>query len=415
MPLSARARKLLATALLLPAAALAEGPGAGPARPPGEVSIIILGGGKTPAAADAWRKAHAGDLRALAQRVTLPSGHPKSLASASVAGLNPGFQIVSAGVCQPADAERVLTLIKADFPDAYTRMVKVPDDQIACPSVAATIPLVTFDDEGGKCHVQRTVPGEAAQDWGSVPGPCPKRTWDSVTATRTPEGRVVVGLPAGAIERDYTGKVRTLPALPAPWALDWTGLQVDGTILATGRFTGPDAGVAPKSRWIIDGRAVEFEWEAGSERAVLCGVFTLDGAGWKRTALRPRGLKKGGPEISCPAQEISVDARPPLRRPTAGSATAKWTALPDGPVDGLVDVAGPFAAKAMGGWLEGPLYFTNGGLWRRIEGFEARDPLAVQAEGEFAIACSPRGAALLSVTDGSVGWTGAHCPIVWDQ
>jgi hypothetical protein len=390
-------------------------PAEAPPRPPGEVGMIILGGGKTPEAAEAWRRKQAGALRELSKSVVLPTGHPKQLASSSVAGLNPGFQIVVGGICEPAEAERVLTLIKRHIPDAYVRPVKVPDDQVVCPSLASPVALVTFHDDGRRCRILRTAPGEDPQAWGSVPGQCPKTTWDVVSATRTPEGRVVIGTPTGAVERTYDGKVRELPALPEPWALDWAGLDLDGSVLAAGRFTGPDAGAEKRSRWVIDGRAVEFEWEAGAKGAVLCGVFTLGSAGWSRSALRPRGLQPGAGGLSCPAPALGVDARIPLGRPGSGAPGQSWPPATGGPVDGLVEIDGPFAAKSLGGWLEGPLYFTGATPWVRIEGFEARAPLALQVVEDVAIACTSGRSAVIALSDGAVGWTSTACPIVWDQ
>jgi hypothetical protein len=235
---------------------------------------------------------------------------------------------------------------------------------------------------------------------------------------------VVIGAPSGVVERAYDGKVRELPPLPAPFALDWAGLDLDGVVIATGAFGGPDAGAARRSRWVIDGRAVEFEWEAGAERAVLCGVFTLGSTGWIRSALRPRGQPPGAGHQQCPAPALRIDARIPLGRPSGGLFGKEWPPATGGPVDGLVQLEGPFAAKSMGGLLEGPLFFTgstsgtsSGGptAWRRIEGFEARSAVALQVVDGVAIACTPGYAAMISLADGGVGWSATSCPIVWDQ
>ncbi|WPB76581.1 hypothetical protein KYC5002_47290 [Archangium violaceum] len=107
------------------------------ARAPASFHIIILGGGQTPAEAQAalekyTRGAHPG--------VTPVEGYPRLLESDEMAGLKPGFHIAVLGICPEVERARALRdLANLAMPGVYLREVhaSVPD---ACPKLVLPKP-----------------------------------------------------------------------------------------------------------------------------------------------------------------------------------------------------------------------------------------------------------------------------------
>ncbi len=120
---------LLTLSLLL----LASAPDAGTPPPPStnETVAIIWGGGKDAAAAQEALRRWEAEKKLLGGALTFTDGFPKRVASASVPGLNPGFEIVLLGFCGGADAASARRFLKALYPFVYERPVKV--DAPACP------------------------------------------------------------------------------------------------------------------------------------------------------------------------------------------------------------------------------------------------------------------------------------------
>ncbi|NMO17071.1 hypothetical protein HPC49_11445 [Pyxidicoccus fallax] len=109
----------------------ATGAGAEPAKPLQRGYLVILGGGKAPADAEAVVK-NARTPKELA----LAAGYPRVVESASVKGLNPGFFIAVAGACASKraaeEARDVLGFLSLD--GVYLREVQVPEEQLKdCP------------------------------------------------------------------------------------------------------------------------------------------------------------------------------------------------------------------------------------------------------------------------------------------
>jgi hypothetical protein len=123
---------LLTLSLLL----LASAPDAGTPPPPStnETVAIIWGGGKDAAAAQEALRRWEAEKKLLGGALTFTDGFPKRVASASVPGLNPGFEIVLLGFCGGADAASARRFLKALYPFVYERPVKV--DAPACPKWA---------------------------------------------------------------------------------------------------------------------------------------------------------------------------------------------------------------------------------------------------------------------------------------
>lgn len=65
--------------------------------------------------------------------VTFPEGHPRLVQSKTLPGLKPGYWVWLLGVCEPDDAPFLLDQIKVLSPEAYSREVKPPAQQRACP------------------------------------------------------------------------------------------------------------------------------------------------------------------------------------------------------------------------------------------------------------------------------------------
>lgn len=113
---------VLALSLLL----LAAVPDGGSPPPPqssfGFVAIVWGGGKDTPAAYESLAKWDA-DKRLLGDRVTFAEGFPKIVSSATVTGLNPGFEIVVLGYCGRDEGKSERAYIKALYPSTYEKPV----------------------------------------------------------------------------------------------------------------------------------------------------------------------------------------------------------------------------------------------------------------------------------------------------
>ncbi|WP_224367138.1 hypothetical protein [Hyalangium versicolor] len=116
--------------LLLATAAVAETP----PPPSSEVVALVWGGGKDEAAAQEWRRRWDEEQKSIKAPVSLGEGFPKIVSSASVPGMNPGFEIVLLGFCRKDESEPVRQFLKALYPFIYERPVKVETN--ACPTWA---------------------------------------------------------------------------------------------------------------------------------------------------------------------------------------------------------------------------------------------------------------------------------------
>jgi hypothetical protein len=118
---------------LLPLLVLSTAPTAEkPAPPAGEVVALVWGGGKDAATAQEWRRRWDDEQKQIDASVSLAEGFPKVVSSASVPGLNPGFEIVLLGFCRRDEGEPMRHFLKALYPFLYEKPVKV--EAAACPS-----------------------------------------------------------------------------------------------------------------------------------------------------------------------------------------------------------------------------------------------------------------------------------------
>ncbi|RKH63457.1 hypothetical protein [Corallococcus aberystwythensis] len=124
-----------ASGFVLVAAVLAWTGVAG-AEPPRPAQLLIWGGGKDTAEAEAslgrWQaraktKEWAGTLK-------VAEGYPRIVQSGTVPGLKPGFVVVVLGACEPAAGSKVLETLKAFEPAVYARDVTWAEP-LACPQL----------------------------------------------------------------------------------------------------------------------------------------------------------------------------------------------------------------------------------------------------------------------------------------
>jgi hypothetical protein len=135
-------------------------------------------------------------------------GYPKLVESKSVPGLNPGFWVWVVGFCAGEEASAVLSQLKAVYPGAYAREVKVPAAQLACP-----------EHEGPPLSAERTpykLPGgvvrvvsveESSAPEGEEPGDSYRRTRYHFLLT-SPKGELLASESAVG-EEDFTGDPRS--------------------------------------------------------------------------------------------------------------------------------------------------------------------------------------------------------------
>lgn len=72
---------------------------------------------------------------ALTRALTLPKGEPRIVDSSTLAGLKPGFQVVTLGRCRKP--EKVLAALKAIYPGAYAKPLTAETSE-ACPELTDT-------------------------------------------------------------------------------------------------------------------------------------------------------------------------------------------------------------------------------------------------------------------------------------
>ncbi|MCP3166845.1 hypothetical protein [Myxococcus qinghaiensis] len=175
---------------------------------------LIWKGAKTQADAEAQRSAWSGIEAVLEKtKLELPQGYPKLVRSDTLAGLKPGFWVWLVGVCEAADAAKVLEHLKALAPDAYSREVEVEAVDRQCPSTEGE-PLVARDEKlalpkGLKLRV-------FTQDESGAPAP-DEEFGDTFTQTRYffllmgKKGQLL-GSADAVGEEDFTGDVRQGPS-----------------------------------------------------------------------------------------------------------------------------------------------------------------------------------------------------------
>ena len=120
--------------MLVPLLVLATTPAEGTTAAPSshEAVALVWGGGKDAAAAQEWRRRWDEEQKSVEASITLAEGFPKVVSSASVPGMNPGFEVVLLGFCRPAEGEPVRRFLKALHPFLYEKPVKV--EALACPA-----------------------------------------------------------------------------------------------------------------------------------------------------------------------------------------------------------------------------------------------------------------------------------------
>ncbi|MFO0600451.1 MAG: hypothetical protein U0228_34400 [Myxococcaceae bacterium] len=100
----------------------------------GPANLLVWGGGKTPALAQAslddWKQRSG----AWSSWINLASGYPRVVKSDDVQGLNPGFHIVVLGACSDAEVTMRLDLLKLLEPSVYQKAVTWPEAP-ACPQL----------------------------------------------------------------------------------------------------------------------------------------------------------------------------------------------------------------------------------------------------------------------------------------
>ena len=75
-------------------------------------------------------------ITAAGELVTFAPDYPRSVVSADVPGLNPGFVVVVAGYCASGASERVVRVLERVLPETYERIVQVdPSEAASCPTV----------------------------------------------------------------------------------------------------------------------------------------------------------------------------------------------------------------------------------------------------------------------------------------
>ncbi|QQR45022.1 hypothetical protein JKA73_02425 [Myxococcus xanthus] len=97
----------------------------------GEHVAVIWGGGRDAEAAKASLAKWEEERALLADALVLAAGFPKMVSSASIPGLNPGFEIVLLGFCRSDEARVPRRMLKAYHPFVYERPVK--QSVSACP------------------------------------------------------------------------------------------------------------------------------------------------------------------------------------------------------------------------------------------------------------------------------------------
>lgn len=109
-----------------------------PEPPTGEHVAVIWGGGKDAEAAKASLAKWEEERALLTEALVLAEGFPKTVSSASVPGLNPGFEIVLLGFCRSDESQVPRRMLKAYHPFVYERPVK--QALSACPKWKAAGP-----------------------------------------------------------------------------------------------------------------------------------------------------------------------------------------------------------------------------------------------------------------------------------
>ena len=97
--------------------------------------LIILTGGSTQAEGDARLKNLAPVISAAGGIIEFHAGYPKVEKSADIEGLKPGFFIVVAGACKPADVAPALEAFKVLAPGTYAKPITWTGDVAPCPSL----------------------------------------------------------------------------------------------------------------------------------------------------------------------------------------------------------------------------------------------------------------------------------------
>lgn len=96
------------------------------------LQVIILGGGKEAAEAEAWKKRWLHARPVYDDLVKLAKGYPRVVRSDELPGLNTGYEIAILGVCKHSDAAAPLAMIKSVYPGAYTKEIAGEQPE-ACP------------------------------------------------------------------------------------------------------------------------------------------------------------------------------------------------------------------------------------------------------------------------------------------
>jgi|GEM_PF-2265375 len=176
----------------------------------GGLVAIVWGGGKDTTAAHESLAQWEAEKRLLGDLVTFAPGFPKIVSSATVPGLNPGFEIVLLGFCPRDEGQDERAYIKALYPSTYEK--PVTGGESACPTWVdqkskAVKPQRTVKGKGLTLSVVGLAMPEEPEAADLTPTPVPVR-WLSVVA-RDGAG-ALLGVYSKKDEYSYVGGSRAV-------------------------------------------------------------------------------------------------------------------------------------------------------------------------------------------------------------
>jgi hypothetical protein len=110
-----------------------------------DVQVVIWGGGKTEAEAQAVLAEWEREREALGKAVALAPGYPKIASSEEFPGLNPGYRVVVSAVCPGSRLKEPMKILQAFRAGAYAKAVKPKSGLAACPTVPEQMNLLEVE------------------------------------------------------------------------------------------------------------------------------------------------------------------------------------------------------------------------------------------------------------------------------
>jgi hypothetical protein len=132
-----------------------------------DVQIVIWGGGRTDAEAQAALEQWNREKDAVSGVLDLPAGFPRIVSSDDFPGLNPGYKIVALGLCPAERLAQPLPLVKAFQPGAYVKTVTASGD-VSCPKLAGALVLdqtEQLQQQGRTFTVAKLSPPPTSMPW----------------------------------------------------------------------------------------------------------------------------------------------------------------------------------------------------------------------------------------------------------